>query len=437
MATVDANGVVTGIASGKAVITATATYGEVTKTASCQVAVLAADAAFLTYNVTDGGWAAISRADATQVTNLTEGEEIPVAAMTSAKGAVYGYDVENNLFVLNTETYERTTIGTAQDLAAITEYLTMVGYGEDEIASQLDYWAFEIRDMAYDAANGRMLVLGNVYDAEWGEMSYGNAIYEVDLTTGELTKLFTFMDLYYVMAMACLDDGSVIAYNAYSDYYTKVDLATGAVTYMISLQTQSYYGDYESDHALYFDDVTGMVYHLFTTGAGYYSLIALDPATSSFTVDGEYVGEVIYDDIDWAYYGDLFTGLAFVTECEHNYVVTDSKDATCTEDGYVTYTCANCGDSYSEVTEATGHNYKFGFCTNCGKKQSIIGAWFDWVGNWFGSWWGDCDTPSEPTEPSVPETEPSEPETEPSEPEEDTKPGFGGWFDWIIGGWWH
>ena len=56
---------------------------------------------------------------------------------------------------------------------------------------------------------------------------------------------------------------------------------------------------------------------------------------------------------------------------------------------------------------------------------------------WFGSWWGDCDTPSDPTEPSVPETEPSEPETEPSEPEEDTKPGFGGWFDWIIGGWWH
>ena len=485
VATVDANGVVTGIANGKAVITATVTYGDVTKTATCEVAVLAADAAFLTYNTTDGGWAAISRADTTQVTNLTVGECCPVAAVTAANGTVYGYDVNNNLFVLNTETFDRTTIGTAQDLAAITEYLTMVGYEGDEIEAQLGYWAFEVRDMAYDAANDRMLVLGNVYDAEYGEMSYGNAIYEVDLTTGELTKLFTFMDLYYVMAMACLDDGSVIAYNAYSDYYTKVDLATGAVTYMVSLQTQSYYGDYESDHTLYFDEVTGMVYHLFTTGAGYYSLIALDPATSSFTVDGEYVGEVIYDDIDWAYYGDLFTGLGFVdvkipeapivrdhsykvsasadvtctedgyitytcaicgdsyttiTEAAtgHNHVVTDSKEATCTQDGYTVYTCENCGDSYTEVIEATGHNFQHGTCTNCGKKQSIFGAWFDWLDKWFGSWWGDCDTPSQPTEPSVPETEPSQPETDPSEPEDGgCKPGFGGWFDWIFGGWWH
>lgn len=40
----------------------------------------------------------------------------------------------------------------------------------------------------------------------------------------------------------------------------------------------------------------------------------------------------------------------------HSHVVTDSKAATCTEDGYITYTC-RCGDTYNEVIEATGHDY--------------------------------------------------------------------------------
>ena len=55
-----------------------------------------------------------------------------------------------------------------------------------------------------------------------------------------------------------------------------------------------------------------------------------------------------------------FSGtLTWVTygECNHNYeaVVTDP---TCTNPGYTTYTCGNCGDTYvADETEALGHNY--------------------------------------------------------------------------------
>ncbi len=45
----------------------------------------------------------------------------------------------------------------------------------------------------------------------------------------------------------------------------------------------------------------------------------------------------------------------------HNYQITAKKDATCTEDGFTTYTCANCGDSYDYIehsTGTTGHNYE-------------------------------------------------------------------------------
>ena len=72
--------------------------------------------------------------------------------------------------------------------------------------------------------------------------------------------------------------------------------------------------------------------------------------------------------------------------CSHDYdsVVTPP---TCTESGYTTHTCANCGNIYvdSEVP-ATGHSFKFFKCVNCGMHYGCKGAncvfcsivrWFD------------------------------------------------------------
>ncbi|MBQ8210094.1 MAG: carboxypeptidase regulatory-like domain-containing protein [Clostridia bacterium] len=43
----------------------------------------------------------------------------------------------------------------------------------------------------------------------------------------------------------------------------------------------------------------------------------------------------------------------------HNYVVTDSKDATCEEDGYITYTCQrDASHTYTETVKATGHSFE-------------------------------------------------------------------------------
>lgn len=40
----------------------------------------------------------------------------------------------------------------------------------------------------------------------------------------------------------------------------------------------------------------------------------------------------------------------------HHYEVSDSKDAGCTEDGYIKYTCDGCGDSYRVELKAAGHD---------------------------------------------------------------------------------
>lgn len=50
----------------------------------------------------------------------------------------------------------------------------------------------------------------------------------------------------------------------------------------------------------------------------------------------------------------------------HNYTP-KVTDPTCTADGYTTFTCEECGDSYDEAGEtATGHNYVGGACDACG-----------------------------------------------------------------------
>lgn len=41
----------------------------------------------------------------------------------------------------------------------------------------------------------------------------------------------------------------------------------------------------------------------------------------------------------------------------HNYQLTSSQEATCTEEGKNTYTCTDCGDTYTETTPALGHDY--------------------------------------------------------------------------------
>lgn len=53
---------------------------------------------------------------------------------------------------------------------------------------------------------------------------------------------------------------------------------------------------------------------------------------------------------------------------KHHYVETITKEPTCTETGEKTYTC-DCGDSYAEEIPAKGHHYEDGECTDCGEKD--------------------------------------------------------------------
>ena len=55
--------------------------------------------------------------------------------------------------------------------------------------------------------------------------------------------------------------------------------------------------------------------------------------------------------------------------CEHDYQAVVTAP-TCTEAGFTTYACANCGDEYiGDEVPALGHDFKDGVCTRCGAKD--------------------------------------------------------------------
>ena len=62
--------------------------------------------------------------------------------------------------------------------------------------------------------------------------------------------------------------------------------------------------------------------------------------------------------------------LTFTADCRHDYR-SEVTEPTCTEQGYTTYTCTLCGDSYvSDYTDPVDHVYEDGHCKWCGKVLS-------------------------------------------------------------------
>ena len=102
--------------------------------------------------------------------------------------------------------------------------------------------------------------------------------------------------------------------------------------------------------------------------------------------------------------------LTYSEPCKHEWdagrVVVN---ATCTEDGEMSYTCTLCNEIKTVLLPATGHNYSGGYCTGCGEEQIrtiyfhntagwenvYIWAW-DAVGNnYFPQWPGELMNPVE------------------------------------------
>ncbi len=96
-----------------------------------------------------------------------------------------------------------------------------------------------------------------------------------------------------------------------------------------------------------FDNITGD-----TAVTAQYNLGEGHSYTTEGTPNCDETVEVIYS---------CFCGYSYTitVEAGHKYELTDSKDATCEEDGYKTYVCQrDASHTYTEIINATGHSYE-------------------------------------------------------------------------------
>ena len=68
----------------------------------------------------------------------------------------------------------------------------------------------------------------------------------------------------------------------------------------------------------------------------------------------KYTGEITINGVSYT----LNKGKVTNPAVEHNYTSETTKEATCTENGEITYTCSYCGKTYTKEIPATGHDYK-------------------------------------------------------------------------------
>ena len=81
----------------------------------------------------------------------------------------------------------------------------------------------------------------------------------------------------------------------------------------------------------------------------------VENATSASCGEAGSYEEVVYCSVCKA---EMSRETKTVDAVPHAYTSEVTKAPTCTEAGVMTYTCANCGDTYTEEIEATGHSYE-------------------------------------------------------------------------------
>lgn len=115
------------------------------------------------------------------------------------------------------------------------------------------------------------------------------------------------------------------------------------------------------------------------TNANKYWTVDTNSGYLKHTATSRYLG-VYTTNPDWRAYtnttgntaGQTLSFWKLSTSCVHNYVPSVTAP-TCVDDGYTTYTCSKCEDSYiSDTVPATGeHSYVSGACSVCGAVEAV------------------------------------------------------------------
>ena len=335
IATVDENGVITAVAPGVTSVTVTITTesGE-TASAIFGVSVISSDAYFLAYNNQTNTWEKVSRQNPGSATAIEGSTTEATLWVAEAVGnVIYAYDVDGNFYSINATDFTSTLLGT-MDISNV----------------------YKLHDLAYDVVNNRLLALITDWD-------YVSAVYQVDLATGSVLKLVEIMDGAYVEALTVGLDGTVYvldeSYYPTQDCIQSLDMETGYMTFLNSLNRVSIYTNSGVSQSMTTDPLTGVLYIMSTSNGNYYTLNTFSPVDNLVATYG-YVGEVKeVDNGGWStIIGNTYSALVTVDTHTHVFIgeVETVTDGNCSIYSATSQHCLLCGDV---ITVIADHDYQF------------------------------------------------------------------------------
>lgn len=258
VATVDSQGVVTGVRAGTANITAKASNGV---TATCQVLVTQQPRQFHAYDETNRQWIRYNAQDASvTVLRKDAADESKIQASAFTGSDLYAYDIDGRFYSIDTETFQRTMI--SDGLYGKTCTYTSVDWMGNPVEIECSYLPV---DLSYDDATGTLYLLYFAMDED-GNRVYGG-IAEVDLTTGEVEDVM--LSTEWEPGNLLVIDGVAFVVDCFmSGILCRVDLNSEDMTVEQQSLVQGYWGDPDGGRGFFRDPYTNQVYVIRDLGAG-------------------------------------------------------------------------------------------------------------------------------------------------------------------------
>ena len=265
VATVDENGVVTGISAGQTLITATDAKGH---SDTILITVTEEDRFFYGYDELSNAWVRFGF-DGKILETWPDAEGLsPIAAAQYIDGVLYAYDVDGYFYSIDTETFQRTKLG--DGIHGLTTSLEAWDKTHDEQVYYVSGIPYVMIDMTYstvsDAFGTTETTLYGVLMAhhvsDWRD-DFSYKIAELDMQTGEILRVITADELVDGMSLRPTNliyrDGYLYTINGYiTGLITQVDLENGAL-YGTAI-CPDYWGDFNGGRSLIEDPLTGEVY---------------------------------------------------------------------------------------------------------------------------------------------------------------------------------
>ncbi len=280
VALVDENGVVTGVAAGVAVITATDASGN---TDTCTVTVTEEHRFFYGYEELSASWLRFDETGAVLESWADAEDAAGITAAAYVDGKLYAYDEDGYFYSVDTDTFQRTKLGDGIHGEVVTLEMHEV-WGERGFAENVPY---QVLDMTYDE-NGTIYALLMAFNVSKYQDDWSYQVVEVDPADGSIDRVICKdvsgsdgsdlrpSNLIYHNGSLYFIDGFI------SGMLTKVDVETGSLSWEAIFA--DYWGDFNGGRSFLKDELTGTIYAIKDKRTEYRGTEGYNPAIAQSLV---------------------------------------------------------------------------------------------------------------------------------------------------------